>query len=198
MRPGSFRARSRSSIIESGGGERTAPSPKKVSCAMPQGASRPSVPSAKSIRVVGLPSMSTSAKFGRSSAKGPNSSCSCFMTRKFSPLIQMRSALPCCSCPHLVAHPAHGLRRVGELHMLQRDGVPLLQDARGPGDVAVDLRQPGPGVEIDGLSPGLGLDGAPALVGPRGSSKGRHGKKPREAAAGERQCHRDLLILPDS
>ncbi len=61
---------------------------------MPQAASMPSTGSEKSTRVVGLPTVSTSAKFGSDSAKGPNSRPSRFIVRKFSPLIQTRSTEP--------------------------------------------------------------------------------------------------------
>ena len=61
---------------------------------MPQGASRPSVGTVKSTSVVGLPAVSTSAKFGSRSTNGPNSRSCAFIAAKFSPLSQIRSTEP--------------------------------------------------------------------------------------------------------
>ncbi|EWS62473.1 hypothetical protein Y695_04300 [Hydrogenophaga sp. T4] len=64
----------------------------KVSCAAPQGASKPSVGTEKSLRT-GL-FRSTAPQLGRLSAQGPNSRPPCFRLRKFSPLTQIRSTEP--------------------------------------------------------------------------------------------------------
>jgi hypothetical protein len=66
----------------------------KLILAAPQGASKPSVGTVKSTRVVGLPATSTKAKLGKRPVIGPCSSPFSFMAAKFSPLIQMRSIEP--------------------------------------------------------------------------------------------------------
>ena len=88
---------------------------------------------------------------------------------------------------HLVAHAAHGFRRVGELHMLERDAVARLQFVARPGDIGVDLRRAGPGIEIDRLPPRLRLDGAPAVLGPGSSGEGQGRHKAARSCGGSGQ-----------
>ena len=73
---------------------------KKTSFAPPQGASKPSTGTVKSVWMVGLFSWSTYSQFGSFSAQlGARRSEPRFMAAKFSPLIQMRSIEPSSSRP---------------------------------------------------------------------------------------------------
>ena len=73
--------------------------------------------------------------------------------------------------------------------MLERDAMARLQLARRPGDIGVDLRRAGPGVEIDGLAPGLRLDAA-QLSSARAVRRGRASRQEAgKAAAGQGRMH---------
>ena len=79
---------------------------------------------------------------------------------------------------------AHGVRGIGELHMLQFDAVALLHHSARPGDVGVDAVVPAPGVPVDRLALGLGDDLLPALI--RGLRAKRRGDQQRNQR--QRRC----------
>jgi hypothetical protein len=62
--------------------------------------------------------------------------------------------------------------------VFEADAMARLQFIRSPGDIGVDLLRARPGIEIDGLAPGLRLDQAPASSARAGERKGIAARRP--------------------
>ncbi len=79
---------------------------------------------------------------------------------------------------HLVAHPAHHFSRVGDLHMDEVDAETRQQFRTRPGDIGVNGLGTRPGVEVNGLTFRLRLDGRPtAAPGLKRHQGDRHGRR---------------------
>ena len=92
---------------------------------MPQAASKPSTGSEKSMRVVGLPATSTSAKFGSASANGPEQQALALHGQEVLAVDPDHVGLPSLARPAclLGAHALDEFGGVAELDVLELDAV---------------------------------------------------------------------------
>ena len=131
---------------------------------MPHGLSSPSTGMVKSVRTVGLPSVSTYRQLGSFSAQ-PGESSSLLLLHRGEILAvdpdQVDRAALVLAGRLLGDHLGHGARGVVELHMDELDAVAPLQLGARPFDIGVDVFRAAPGVPVDRLALGLGKHGIP-------------------------------------